>query len=409
MYLRDRSKLPQVLRLGLESVPQSHALQQQLMHQKPPSAASICRSQILVDAATRTYFAQTFATFDGVLYLWADSSPQGHVDWLLSLLRAIPFSSLRSPDFGNFSHGIPKMPPGSGPCRLEIAEERHKLGECLQKHTQLHRQIPIALGSGETSLERKLIAMCRKVYAECQSMQATQNYLSKVWGFCTDLGTESGLADADGCQLADVLPAWFHDSGLESEAAVSAPQRAPAPNSSQAMHHGYVFPNSLPSPGLLHVSHNMCADIYRSFATWASGIESFKALAELFYRPELRKRLIGTCLLGTPWEFMKSRLETGLEKPALWRWSTIQRILPKLLGFKRLLQTIWDPHKFGQQPDAQAREEAAAAAEGDRNSDPAEYVDLTNLRPITESIRSEAFWQYSNTVCKLSQFSEDLV
>ncbi|CAJ1380733.1 unnamed protein product, partial [Effrenium voratum] len=30
------------------------------------------------------------------------------------------------------------------------------------------------------------------------------------------------------------------------------------------------------------------------------------------------------------------------------------------------------------------------------------------LRPITESIRSEAFWLYSNMVCKLSQFSEDL-
>ena len=208
----------------------------------------------------------------------------------------------------------------------EIAEERHRLGEYLQRHMQLRRQIPIALGSGETSPERKLIAMFRKVYAECQSMQATQIFLSKVRGFCTDLGTESGLADADGCQLADVLPAWFHDSGLEGEATVSAPQLAPAPNSPQAMHHGYVFPNSLPSPGLLRVFHNMCADIYRSFA-----------------------KLTGTCLLGTPWEFMKSRLETGLEKPALWRWSTIQTILPKLLGFKRLLQTIWDPHKFGQQ------------------------------------------------------------
>ena len=146
------------------------------MQQKPPSAASVCRSQILVDAATRTYFAQTFATFDGVLYLWADSS--------LSLLRAIPFSSLRSSvqaaqtvetSATEFQRG--RYREADLAALQEIAEERHRLGEYLQRHMQSHRQIAIALGSGETSLERKLIAMCRKVYA---SVKARKNLLSKV-------------------------------------------------------------------------------------------------------------------------------------------------------------------------------------------------------------------------------------
>ena len=52
---------------------------------------------------------------------------------------------------------------------LEIARGRHQSGLFLQRAMRQHRQIPIALGSGSSSLDDKVKAICRKFFAEAQS------------------------------------------------------------------------------------------------------------------------------------------------------------------------------------------------------------------------------------------------
>ena len=91
----------------------------------------------------------------------------------------------------------------------EIVVTRHRLGLLLQTHFKTHCQIPMSLGSGEASLDRKLTCIARKFFAEAQSMPLTVRLLGMVRGVCTDLGTECGLADVAGCTLGQALPEWM--------------------------------------------------------------------------------------------------------------------------------------------------------------------------------------------------------
>ena len=93
-----------------------------------------------------------------VMYLWAGSSPQGGTDWLLSMLRIIPSRDLRraveaadslQASVGAFENAVEEDDIE----KQEIVARRHALGEWLVKTISAHRQMPMALGSGDTSLQ----------------------------------------------------------------------------------------------------------------------------------------------------------------------------------------------------------------------------------------------------------------
>ena len=95
MNLRDRSKLAEALRLtlgcmpgvmvGLGSGSGTEAWP------KLPGAFAISRSQIQIGAAFCCFWKEKFESFSAncAVYMWADSSPQGGVDGLLSMMRVI--------------------------------------------------------------------------------------------------------------------------------------------------------------------------------------------------------------------------------------------------------------------------------------------------------------------------------
>ena len=65
---------------------------------KIDDASTISRSQLLIDAALCKYWARLWSTHghlgDSVLYMWADSSPQFGVDWLLTVVLCIHASDM---------------------------------------------------------------------------------------------------------------------------------------------------------------------------------------------------------------------------------------------------------------------------------------------------------------------------
>ena len=176
MHFRDRSKLGDALKLTVGSV--SKLQSDMIGDSKPPSAASISRSQVLVDSALCCLWAEAFMNFDGCLYLWADASPQGGVDWLLSLVRQIDGAVLgdcveASNQLQESVHEFQQAFDANDLARMqEIVVTRHRLGLFLQTHLKTHCQIPMGLGSGEASLDRKLTCIARKFFAEAQSCWA---------------------------------------------------------------------------------------------------------------------------------------------------------------------------------------------------------------------------------------------
>ena len=374
-----------------------------------PGRTRISESQLKIDAALCTYFAREFfAKSIGHLYLWADSSPQGGTDWLLSMLRIVPQEQLEpsaaaarrlQASVQDFQLAVSNK---DFALSMEIAERRHEDGVFLSKAIALHRQIPLGLGSGDSSLEKKMLCIFRKVLAETQDFKLARKALRKVVCVCTDMGTEGGLSLAQGLKLTELCPAWVSDAnaGLVSEDdwvnLAGGDSDSDNDESSE-----YFLPNSIPSPGLLHIFHNMAKDVHMKLNGFDSWVVGFKAIAALLHYKHLRNRLVATCVLGTPWEWLRGKFDTAAPKPALWRWNTITQILPKMLSLKFLLQKIWRADKFAQLFSEQNEAEGDGAEREPQDPD-------FKMQAVTEAIESEAWWMYTAMLQKLGSFSEDL-
>ena len=71
---------------------------------------------------------------------------------------------------------------------------------------QVHRQIPVALGSGNKSMEVLASALARKF--KWESPGDVHTIFPRIVGLCADLG-EIALADTM-VQLQEVAPSWLH-------------------------------------------------------------------------------------------------------------------------------------------------------------------------------------------------------
>ena len=225
-------------------------------------------------------------------FLWADSSPQAGTDWLLSQLRIIPPGKLplcvaAAQMLQNSARALVSMAQeqsseldtvaGNHSCKEDalkdsfhhLVQERHEAGVALQDTMIKHSQIPIGLGSGPqaSSLEQKLICICKKFFAETHSKNLAQRVMHRVLGICTDMGTEMGFAQLEeGFAWKQVLPEYMQDSGLQTEEDVLAQCFADQAGTES----NFLFGNALPCPGMLHICHNMCLDLQSGLSRlWA--------------------------------------------------------------------------------------------------------------------------------------------
>ena len=152
----------------------------------------------------------------------------------------------------------------------DIAQRRHDEGIFLKSAIRHHKQLPMGLGSGCTKLENKCRSLCRKFYSEAQSLSSTQRLLRQVQCMCTDMGTEMGLPDTAGCDLASMLPAWMLDDGVQEQEANLAESLGPHAEE-------FVFPESAVSSGLLHIGSNMTKDVDRSLERWPHFLRASKS------------------------------------------------------------------------------------------------------------------------------------
>eukprot|EP00435_Cladocopium_sp_Y103_P036258 s3509_g9.t1 len=110
-------------------------------------------------------------------------------------------------------------------CAVMGLRDRNEAGLALQQTILKHCQLPIGMGSGPqaSSLEQKLICMCKKFFAETRSKNLAQRVMHRVLGICTDMGTEMGFAQLEeGFAWKQVLPEYMQDSGLQTEEGVLA-------------------------------------------------------------------------------------------------------------------------------------------------------------------------------------------
>eukprot|EP00971_Amphidinium_carterae_P304532 6051464-Amphidinium_carterae.2 len=341
----------------------------------------------------------------------ADASPQAGEDYLLSTLLSVQADSLvqLSSDIDCVSASgeafIAAFNSEDQEEQVRVIESRRLALDNIHNAFHWHRLPPMGLGSGRTSVVYKFRAICKALYLETQSISRLADFMSSVYGFTTDLGTEAitklvahllapqaNLAEVSGITLKDILPEGMVDV-LEPDANPGGAASAELPASSHA------FPNAVWVPGAAHIGHNLTEAVDKNLVHFGPWLEKLKALNMLWSHQTLRRRYVAACLLGKELEDMSHFVDAGTQAIAEWRWNSIIDVLEVLLPLQSLLHSSWNESAF-------ARHEHS-----DDGADPIATFSLNQfkLHDVTAAIKNPSWWCYSRMICELNNTSANFV
>ena len=397
--LRDRGKLMQVFKLSsdtLLSADLSTTVKKAADHNKRLVAPDrISRSLLQVDATLCCLMKQSLASSGGPLYLWADSSPQHGTDWLLSTLLSIDREAL-----------VPTMEAAQLLMRTAesfaslddddvcdtVAMERDRAGLVLRQNMRFHRQLPMGLGSGHTTVEHKLKALLLKIVPEAQLPASPAAILARIRAVCTDLGTESAMSDVSNLSAEDLLPAWMQPDLLQPDVGDQGQDPAHDQDENLSELSEFVMPLCILSAGTCHILNNMAASVHTALSYWETWLPGFKAVAYLMHYDHLRQRLVAHLIHGTRWSHFAGVFKHGCPMHADWRWGTIGTVLVRLLEVQGTLCLVWDPIKFAARSAARDQDLTFADKEG------------LNTTKLNAAIRSPKFWAYCKMLKEIMNF-----
>ena len=405
MQLRNRSSLCKTVKSVFEVVFPGCEVDPATWS-KVPSASSLSRSQLLVDAAFCCFMRRRFSELHGSIFMLADSSPQAGHDYLLSTCLMISRADLaKCSDAARFMRGswdafVSAYTQEDHERMRDIAVQRQECGEVLKQCLAVHRFIPMGLGSGASSLDHKARAIARAVLAETQSVPALRATLGQVVSVTTDLGTEAGLADMCGLSLQEILPTWLGaEGGLEFDCETADQVQASGASAGVAMEmqdadfDKFFMPRAISIPGLNHIINNLCSDCNKTLEGWDAWHSQFRTVVALLHHPHLRRRYVASCLQGTRHAYMQDFFKVGVEKFAEWRWGSTVSVLEKLLPLQKYLQPTWDPVRFNAQEHVGAEEAPESVREE------------ADVSALTAAIRRNVFWGFGSMVLLLNSVS----
>lgn len=388
--LRNRSDVLGVMRECCEAVcarrpSLAHNLLQCLDSATGIDASSISRVQVLVEAAfccaMKDVFFEDSQQGGGPIFLWADSSPLHGKDWFLSTMMWVKMDDVLS--VGAAIRYLRVSPAifaaGEQLPMLEAACLREEAGRAISQKVRFHRQMPMALGSGVSSVLHKMKCLMQKLWPEAQSAHLMQSMLRRLAGACVDMGTEMAMPDLSGPELADLFPSWLQGPlFLEDDSGMAAAN--PLPNAASNTH---VLPNCLLVAGTCHIFHNLNSDIDTAMTWFESFVEGFMPLMYLLSRDQLRQRFVATCVRGSAWASCESLLTLRCPTHQTWRWGSLREALQCIMQRRRVLQATWDSNKFLNTKGDGSFGEVGSLDEGDST--------LLKLDILSRTIKSKMF------------------
>ena len=141
-----------------------------------------------------------------VRWTMVDSSPQGHVDYVLSCYRQVPVAHLAGLFQDVLDLHDERMPCG------DKAASRHRLAKALELKTG----VPSAVGSGKSATAYKLHALVHSIRMESKTWSSTCQTASSSVSVTTDLGVEYNIA-AVAPFYVQTLFAWARDKDAPEE------------------------------------------------------------------------------------------------------------------------------------------------------------------------------------------------
>ena len=237
--------------------------------------------------------------------------------------------------------------------------------ECLAACFYHHSCIPVSIGKGAQGLAHKFKALLHQLWVECGDVHRLANICKGVVSFCTDLGTEAGLASTPLIAASAALPQRSiplesldeEDNERDEDAELG-------------------FCNSMLAPGVMHILSNLLHDMAWALPHFQLWYSLLKALAKFLNRRDNRDRMRHIFWAGTQWESLADNcFESSCPSVAEWRWHLVIHVLNYLLPTQSILQATWDLRAF-----------KAKTTFKDEDGET-----LSNLALVTEAIKSDWF------------------
>ena len=168
-----------------------------------PSRSTLYRHRsTLIMALSRLLQQSNSASLNGsgmIKWFFLDSSPQGHLDWLLSASLTLPLSEARRCFL--LCRDLECM------SELEV-EQAKKTQDVLAPFLLPKPGPPVAVGSGRAGRAHKVHAFVHSAKLESRTWGECCHMLSSVASFTTDQGTESIITSAKTWKLCSLFP-WL--------------------------------------------------------------------------------------------------------------------------------------------------------------------------------------------------------
>ena len=422
--LKNRSRLQDIAMHCIKlTVPEQmrsaclEATQRIILNMPSPSAAR--RAQLSLDLAFMRHWRSMLASRSVHLYLWVDSSPQGGRDWLLSSYAMIEGERLakcfhmahllmKSVDRWHDAYDMQAGPQRTA-MMVDIARDRDLAGRFLRESIRVHRQIPIALGSGCTSLESKMGGLLHAMMMETQSTHLLKQVAGSIVCVTPDMGVESLLAGAEGGGVEAYMPTWANPRlELDCDELDDACRVEPAPEDRARQADTHPLRKALLAAGMLHIDDNMTKEMAAALPGWDQWSKGLTHLTLLLGVTHNRERFVELCVKQVPEHaacahLFASNIHTTIE----WRWSSVVLSLRDIQAVKVALRQVWSKERFkGSAGFGEAQGPAAPTGPNDESSFAAKRT--FDVDVVTRTMESSEWWAYAAMVLELHEVARAL-
>lgn len=390
-----------------------------------PSKTTIYASLLTIDCAHMLWWRRRQAVQNrtSLMFYWADSSPQGGRDWLLTKFDYIrkdqivdclesfhylclTYNSLVEQLELVLEDLVADRPPGdeagdgalldqfvADPQVLECLRARIACAESLTSQISQHTQAPMGIGSRAASVESKVRALLFGAWLD-HGTEAMQAMLPMVVSLTSDLGTEKAIIEYEARSWRSLMPEWLFAAGIEEDGGAM---------NYESMRSGWLFENGFAIAGLLHIVNNMTLEVDKALSFWAEWLDGLKVISQLLSVGDHRRRFISKCVATSPLRHeIEPLFAKNLPSIAEWRWSTVSNILEPLRKLRWPLQATWSAAKYheGEVADEAPQQPGGGGGGGGRAS-----LDLAKL---SRTIANRLWWHYTDMLFTLHKLCDSL-
>ena len=285
--LESRKHMAQVIPLALRVALPGLDVGALLSHVQAPRTTTLARAATYLDFAFIQLCKMKWEEKDHVFHMWADSSPQSGRDWLMimqalcrkedlvEVMLAVNALTRCRPDLSD--HMDAEEPD------LEVLVQQN---HCVRTKLLHHRCIPVAMASGHTALHDKASCLLHAMALECRNLAALPGHMACVKSWTSDFGAEVQVPAFASLDLKALIPPWLHSQTL-LESDVHEDDQAPREMLQPCSDPTQLMPGCLIVPGILHIVHNLSADLHEKLSWWEPFLGSFEGCGASSWRKTL--------------------------------------------------------------------------------------------------------------------------